>query len=72
MLDFIAFVILCYVLYRLRGYILNGAKWVRTKLVIICKLPVVFVKCLFASIVAKEVRKQLWTKEAEEFAKRNQ
>lgn len=72
MLDFIAFVILCYVLYHLRGYILNGAKWVRTKLVLICKLPVIFVKCLFASIIAKEVRKQLWVKEAEDYARRNQ
>lgn len=72
MLDFIAFVILCYVLYRLRGYILNGAKWVITKLVLICKLPVVFIKCQFASIVAKEVRNQLWDKEAEDYVKRNQ
>ena len=72
MLDFIAFVILCYVLYRLRGYILNGAKWVITKLVLICELPVVFIKCLFASIIAKEVRKQLRVKEAEGYAKRNQ
>lgn len=72
MLDFIAFVILCYVLYHLRGYILDGATWVIAKLVLICKLPVVFVKCLFASVIAKEVRKQLWAKEAEDYAKRNQ
>lgn len=61
-----------YVAYRVRFIALNLVKWVVTKTIIIVKLPVVFVKCLFASIVAKEVRKQLWAKEAEDYAKRNQ
>lgn len=61
-----------YVAYRVRFIAWNAAKWLVTKAIIIIKLPVVFVKCLFASIIAKEVRKQLWAKEAEEFAKRNQ
>lgn len=61
-----------YVAYRVRFIALNSVKWVVTKTILAAKLPVVFVKCLFASIIAKEVRKQLWAREAEEFAKRNQ
>lgn len=67
-----AWLFIFYVAYKVRFIAWNVAKWVLTKLVLICKLPVVFVKCLLASIIAKEVRKQLWAKEAEEFAKRNQ
>lgn len=61
-----------YVAYRVRFIALSLVKWVVTKAILTAKLPVVFIKCLFASIVVKEVRKQLWTKEAEDYAKRNQ
>lgn len=61
-----------YVAYRVRFIVLNLVKWVVTKAILTAKLPVVFIKCLFASFIAKEVRKQLWAKEAEDYAKRNQ
>ena len=61
-----------FVAYKVRFIVWNVAKWLTTKAIILIKLPGVYIKCLFASIVAKEVRRQLWAKEAEEFAKRNQ
>lgn len=71
MLDFIVLVIICYVLYMARGHIYDGAKWLTVKVVLVCKLPVVLVKCALSAVVAKEVQKQLWAKEAEEYVKRN-
>ena len=61
-----------YVAYKVRFIVWSAAKWLTTKTIVLIKLPGIYIKCLFASIVVKEVRKQLWAKEAEEFAKRNQ
>ena len=68
------FVIACIIFgaWKLRYAALRIVTWTVRKAKLLALMPVVFVKCLFASVVAKEVRKQLWAKEAEEFARRNQ
>lgn len=58
MLDFTAFCVICYVLYKYRSHIIRGVKGLFNLVVFVVMYPIVWVKVTFTAMVANEEHKR--------------